>query len=92
MTPPSGFDPFTHASELHTIDLSKHPTDPGFIISTQPDLGTTPALIGNRIYTTSNTGIGSLVLRSFVLEPSIREQFRAVVDGKRPMKELIPAP
>jgi len=92
MTPPSGFDPFSHASDLHTIDLTKHPTDPGFIISTQPNLGTTPALIGNRIYTTSDTGLSAVTLNRAVQPLPLIRRVRAIIDGHKPISELIPTP
>lgn len=92
MTPPAGFDPFSHASDLHTIDLTKHPTDPGFIISTQTDAGTTPALVGNRVYSTSASGLASMRLRRTPQNPVIIKRIHAVVDGYTPVESLRPAP
>lgn len=92
MTPPTGFDPFSHASDLHTIDLSKHPSDQGFIISTQPDVGTTPALIGNRVFSTSAAGINALSLRRSITQPALIERMRSVVDRHQPISTLTPYP
>jgi len=90
MTPPSGFDPFSHASDIHTINLSKHPSDPGFIIDTRTEVGTTPALVGNCIFTTSSTGIHALKLQSPIQPVLITEIIRAIVDGDKPINTLRP--
>ncbi len=82
MTPPSGFNPFSHASDLHTIDLSKHPTDPGFILSTQPNTGNTPALVGNTLYTTSSTGISAMTLHSAPQPLPLIERIRTSIYGQ----------
>jgi len=92
MTPPSGFNPFTHASGLHTIDLSKHPTDPGFIISSQPNAGNTPALVGNSIYTTSSTGLSVMTLHSTPQPLPLIERIRTLIDGRIPTGAFKPTP
>ena len=92
MTPPTNLNPFTHASDLHTIDLTKHPTDPNFIISTQPNTGTTPALFGNRIFSTSATGLSALTLNHTPNPLPITQRIRSIVDGHTPIKSLKPTP
>ncbi|MBO6512697.1 MAG: PQQ-like beta-propeller repeat protein [Phycisphaerales bacterium] len=88
MLPPTFNDPLTHAGSLHTIDLSKHPTESGFVISTQKDAGTTPALFGNRVLTTSSSGIASLHLSRAPITGSLIQQIRDVVDGHAPIESL----
>jgi outer membrane protein assembly factor BamB len=92
MSPPSGFDPFSHASDLHTIDLSKHPSDLGFIISTQPDLGTTPALVGNRVFSTSAAGISAVPLCRSSTKPALTERIRSLVERLAERSTLSPVP
>ncbi len=88
MSPPTSGEPLTHGSELHTIDLSKHPTDPGFILSTQSDAGTTPALFGNRVLSTSASGIVSLRLRPEPITAPLIQRIRSVVDGVAPLESV----
>ncbi len=92
MSPPTAFDPFTHAQSLHTIDLSKHPSDPAFIISTQDNTGTSPAIIGNRLFSTSNSGLSAIELINTPSVPSLRSHIRAIVDGHKPISSLEPKP
>ena len=92
MTPPSGFNPFSHASDLHTIDLSKHPTDAGFILSSVPNTGTTPALVGNAIFSTSSTGLSAVTLHAVPQPIPLIERFRALVDGPNPTGAFKPSP
>lgn len=82
MNAPTGFNPLTHGSQLHTVDLTKYPTDPAFIISTHTGTGTTPALVGNRIFSTSANGLSMLELER--LPPPllpIQQQIRSYIDG-----------
>lgn len=88
MSPPTSGEPLTHGSELHTIDLSKHPTDQGFIISTQTGAGTTPALFGNQILSTSATGIVSLHLRPEPITTPLIRRIWSVVDGHAPFDSV----
>ena len=62
MDAPSFPDPLAHASALHIVDLTKHPSDPGFIIHSVHGAGTTPALVGTRLLTTSGSGLHALRL------------------------------
>lgn len=88
MSPPTTGEPLTHGSELHTIDLSKHPAHQGFIISTQSGIGTTPALFGNQILSTSATGIASLHLHPEPITAPLIQRIRGVVDGHAPFDSV----
>ncbi len=88
MNPPTGINPFSHASALHTIDLSKSPTDPGFIISSQSNTGTTPALVGSRVFSTSDAGITALTLDRSAVPIPLTHRIRAIVDGSAPIRIL----
>ncbi len=92
MSPPTAFDPFTHAESLHTIDLSKHPTDPAFIISTQSFTGTSPALFNSRVFSTSNQGLSALNLINTPPPQPLAQQLRAIIDGRKPVSSLKPTP
>lgn len=92
MNAPSGINPFSHASDLHTIDLSKLPTDPGFIISSQPNTGTSPAIIGSRIFSTADSGISAISLNRSAIVIPITQQIRAIVDRNAPIRTLRPKP
>lgn len=88
MSPPTSGAPLTHGNALHTIDLSKYPNDPNFIISTQLGIGTTPALFGNRVLTTSSDGVTSLMLNPEPIVQPITERLRGVVDGDTPLRAM----
>jgi outer membrane protein assembly factor BamB len=92
MSPPTAFDPFTHAESLHTIDLSKHPSDPDFIISTQSFTGTSPALFNGRVFSTSNEGLSALDLINTPPAPPLAQQIRAIIDGRKPISSLKSTP
>jgi outer membrane protein assembly factor BamB len=46
-----------HNSDLRLIDLSKYPTDQGFVVEHAADTGNTPAIASGWIYTSGATGI-----------------------------------
>jgi len=64
MDEPSAASPLTHGVSLNIIDLALHPSDPGFIVSTEPSAGTTPAIVGTRVFSTSAQGLKSFMLDS----------------------------
>ena len=71
MGEPTFFDPLTHGVALRTIDLSKHPTDPGFIVSTTEAGGTTPALVGDTVYSTDREGLHIFKLEGEPAQPAL---------------------
>lgn len=48
---------FAHNTDLSLIDLTKLPTDPGFIVEHFSGAGSTPAMIDSWIYTSGESGI-----------------------------------
>jgi len=62
MDEPEALGPLAHGAGLRLIDLTRDPRDPGFVVSSAPDAGTTPAIVGDRVYSTSSTGLHAFVL------------------------------
>lgn len=93
MSPPTGFNPFSHGSDLHTIDLSKHPSDPDFVRSTITNAGTSPAIIHNSVFSTSNSGLTRVELSTDSQSPATQAQhIRAILDGQRPVGSYSKSP
>ena len=44
-------------TELHRVDLSRHPTDPGFVVQTFVGAGSTPAIANGTLYTIGASGL-----------------------------------
>lgn len=48
---------FGYSPKLTLIDLSKHPTSPGFVVETYEGCGSSPAITGSEVYTVGEDGV-----------------------------------
>tara|TARA_R110002072_G_scaffold150953_1_gene299712 strand:+ start:56663 stop:58261 length:1599 start_codon:yes stop_codon:yes gene_type:complete len=82
-----------HCTDLQLVDLTKHPTDPGFVAQRFTGAGSTPAVIGSWIYTSGESGIvafdtsPSVKLRSPDRSP--QDIVRAFLEGRITRTQLI---
>lgn len=56
----SFFAPYT---DLYLLDVSKTPDDAGFIVEHLPDMGSSPAICGGRLYTIGQAGLHAVAAR-----------------------------
>ena len=81
-TPGTQFD---HNTDLRLIDLTKLPTDPGFIVDQFNGAGSTPAIAGDWIYSAGQTGIHAFAPPA----PSPNELVQRFTRGQLTINQLL---
>ena len=79
---------FGHNTDLQLVDLSKHPTDPDFIVDQFAGTGSTPAMLNGWIYAPGATGIHAFAPPT---PPVVfaQELIRRYTDGRLTLEQLI---
>lgn len=63
---PSGFPFFGPNTDLYVLDVTRSPADSGFVVDHLVGMGSSPAVVNGRLYTTGATGLFALATRGDV--------------------------